>query len=1019
MMKRLLVGLCAVAAVGCSAPEGKGLYETPLENTGAMVKFDMFHRPLPEIPLPNDLATRLDMTSPTHRRVNASLTATTDWEMTTRADIDALDGWSTYGAVTVSFDKPLDVESIYSRHVGDDYDPRDDAVYVIDITPDSPDYCEAVPLDMGEGNFPLTLERRDYFPNDVHNVAQQLVFEETNEDRNGNGKLDLGEDLDMDGVLDHANYRYPDGNPFDVMGFYERETHTLIMKPVMPMRENTTYAAVITRRLQDEDGHPVRSPFKYINHTAQTKQLQPLSACLGKYNLGVEDIAFTWPFTTQSINRDFKAVRDGLYGLGPMSRLADQYPAVIKQLLNVRTSDAGGTNVNTKILPGDYFYSTAKQLLGSLGGGNVSAAQQQQIDAHKFIDFHAVFTFNSPQFFPRVDSAGAPLPLYKQTWQLDPLTGETGPGLPRDETVTVWLTVPKNRHGPAPLVILGHGYTGTKLDPLIYGGFFARHGLASIGMECTSHGVALDPTDKEIAKAAFPPKLLPFFDALIEHDRAFDQDGDGIKDSGADYWTSFIFHTRDMVRNSTVDYMQLIRILRSFDGTNRWAYGPDKNGIAGDFDGDGQVDVGGSAPINYSGGSLGGIMSVMMGGTEPAIDVVIPVSGGAGLADIGVRSIQGGVGEAVNLRMMGPLVITLKNDEGKLDLWQYVPNMNKLGKIKLAPIELAPVEGDTAVITNLRSNEYRCGRVLADGLLRVAVSSDEGDPLLFRVYRGPLPAQEKEGCRIPEGAQPIVMVDKLGYDSVFGTVLDDKGVLRQKKHVVGEQLSAMATGFGLRRNSPEIRRFMGLAQMAVDKGDPVNYAPNFERRLLKYGTGEEVHTRALVFNTIGDMNVPVATGAAISRAAGFIELRAKDARWGKTQNRVLIDTGTLEGVERTHRWQNSKGEDVHMDIEDFALVSNADDKFDVPRLSPPFRDVNPSTRVGGITGTLFPMVVPTGRHGFDTPDPSKPFDLGSLIMNLTGRYMSSGGKTLSFEACMVSSSCDWIPPVPPDPVVLP
>ncbi len=49
------------------------------------------------------------------------------------------------------------------------------------------------------------------------------------------------------------------------------------------------------------------------------------------------------------------------------------------------------------------------------------------------------------------------------------------------------------------------------------------------------------------------------------------------------------------------------------------------------------------------------------------------------------------------------------------------------------------------------------------------------------------------------------------------------------------------------------------------------------------------------------MNVPIATGTAIARAAGFIELYRKDPRYGKTVNRVLIDTGTIEGVERTGR----------------------------------------------------------------------------------------------------------------------
>jgi hypothetical protein len=635
-----------------------------------------------------------------------------------------------------------------------------------------------------------------------------------------------------------------------------------------------------------------------------------------------------------------------------------------------------------------------------------------------------VFTFNSPQLFPRCatpeglhaecpskdkpeNANNVVLPLEKQTWKMDPVSGEA---FVRSEKVTVWLTIPKNRKGAAPLVVLGHGYTGTKLDPLFYGGFFARNGLASIGMENVSHGIGLPNEDKEIARAIFKPAgLEPFFNALVENHRATDQDGDGVADSGADFWTSLIFHTRDVVRQTAVDYMQLVRILRTFDGQRTWKYDANKDGqpdLAGDFDGDGVVDVGGSASLNISGGSLGGIMSVIMAGLEPGFDVSIPVSGGAGLADIGVRSIQGGVGEAVNLRMMGPLLLTLKNDQGTLDVWQYVPNMNKLGKAKLAPLGIEPNEGDTAVVTNLRSGEYRCGRVGVGGLLRVAVSSDEGDPLSLAIYPGPLPAQEREGCRIPEQANPSARIEALGYEVTF----------QAKVHPVGEAMTALQTGFGLRRNSAEIRRFMGLAQMAVDKGDPVNYASNFEQRLLKYSTGEEVRTRVLVFNTIGDMNVPVATGAAISRAAGFIELRAKDPRYGKTQNRVLIDTGTIEAVERTGRWKNSKGENVHMDLEHFSSVTGADDKFDVPRLSPPLRLVKSSTRIGGKSGTLFPMVVPTGRHGFDTPNPELPFDLGSLILNLTGRYVATQGREIDFEPCMVNSSCAWIPPVPPDPL---
>jgi hypothetical protein len=234
-------------------------------------------------------------------------------------------------------------------------------------------------------------------------------------------------------------------------------------------------------------------------------------------------------------------------------------------------------------------------------------------------------------------------------------------------------------------------------------------------------------------------------------------------------------------------------------------------------------------------------------------------------------------------------------------------------------------------------------------------------------------------------------------------------------HAAGSQLIALGDGFGLRRQSPEIRRFMGLAQLAIERGDPVNFLQNTERhRVLRYGTGEEVGTRMVVVNTIGDMNVPVASGVAIGRVAGMVELFSKDPRYGKTENRVLIDTGVIEAVERVGRYQNSKGEDVLMDVDHFSALSGSDDKFDVPRLNPPLRLVKPSERVGGVTGMIFPMVVPTGRHGFDTPDPSLPFDLGSVMLNMLGRYLQTSGEELPMEACMESSTCTWIPPVPAD-----
>ncbi|MCA9546239.1 MAG: hypothetical protein KC613_17665, partial [Myxococcales bacterium] len=87
----LLAALLTPALPGCFSDEPELLAEAPAART--TVKFDFLHRPLPEIPLPNDIATWPDSTSATGRRVNASMIAPTGLEREVRTLIDQLDGW--------------------------------------------------------------------------------------------------------------------------------------------------------------------------------------------------------------------------------------------------------------------------------------------------------------------------------------------------------------------------------------------------------------------------------------------------------------------------------------------------------------------------------------------------------------------------------------------------------------------------------------------------------------------------------------------------------------------------------------------------------------------------------------------------------------------------------------------------------------------------------------------------------------------------------------------------------------
>lgn len=986
-----IFGLCAVLltaalfGAACESESPAGLAQTPA-GTGAQVRFDTFHKPLPDIPLPNDFATRFDATSPTLRRINASMVAPTVWEQKTRRDLDDISGWGTLAPVTVSFDAPLDVENILTRH-GDRYAPENDVLLVIDLTDGSPDRCKPMPMDLGAGLFPLALDRADYYPDDPRGQLGQLIFEEVEEDLNGNGVLDPGEDTDMDGVLDHPNTR--SATDKTLLNFYERETNTLIAKPVMPLREATTYAVVLTRHLLDAKGQPVRSPFAFVNHAGQTEALAPLPGCLKSLGLGTSDVAFAWTFTTQAWTPPFVAVRDGLYGIGPFKRLATEFPAEMN-LMDLREQPEGAY---PKIVPGAQYTPLAEKIYGEFGPTNKKDELAAFFESFDFIDFNAVGTIDSPQFFQRLDADGKQLPLTDQVWRFDAASGKA---FVRSEGVNFWLMVPKFRKGPAPVAIFVHGHGSTKFDAMNFGGFLARYGIATMGIDAVSHGVDIEPVMQAIVMAQFKGAGLEGMAKAILAGRALDQNADGKLDSGVDFWTSYIFHTRDAVRQSTVDIMQVVRTLASFDGKRRWKYdanGDGEDDLAGDFDGDGTVDVGGEAPVHMVGGSLGGIMSSMLAGMEPKIETAVSIIAGGVLGEVGTRSSLGGVRDAMILRMMGPLMLVR---DGKL--YQAFPDLVDYKEIEVGDMpELTP--GKIAVIENVTTGEHRCARVQPNGHLRVAVSSDRGDLLRLSLFDEELPSKEREGCEMV--GTPALVVDKFSKGFKYA----------KEEFAAGSPLVALGDGFGLRRGNPELRRMLGIAQVALDGADPANAAPFIHRdRELTYGTGETVGSRILYMNTLGDPGVPTATGVALGRAAGLINFRDVDARYGKTVQQLLVDVGLVEGVDGTKRYTDKAGKGVLMDVDNLANLVPGGDGFDQPRLDPPLRILRDNdSKVGGKSAMLFPNMTPHGTHGFPVPSPTKNFDMGSLLINMLGRYMATHGTELDFDLCQLDWSCAWIP----------
>jgi hypothetical protein len=1019
-----------------------GLRRTP-SGPGATVRYDLGHKPLPEVPLPNDAATWPDPTSRTGLRINASLVAPTSIERQARERFSRMEGWGTFAPIAVAFDvdrsdpiykdytgAALDLDNLQTRHRGDDYDFADDAIYLVNLTTGVP-----VALDLGAGNFNYTLKKLDkYWANDTRVSERNLVYETIDETRGGlvtKETFKPSDDTDFDGLLDVPNLDDPSACPGPdavcddaaspmygdqscvdkrrtrdkciadhLLVWYERETDSLIVRPILPLDEMTRYAVVITDRTVDGKGHPVKSPFEFVYHASMEPAAhrvmdvindKKLAAYWGDiHGTGLDHVAFTWSFTTQPTVDDMKRLRDGLYGQGPFARWGKQYPPKF-ELERAVGLTTGLINGDSKDEPGWQTSALGKQECGTkLGNLHIikyadirdqmrnllvqgfglddGPGSELLLTSFDNVDHMVIGTFKSPFLLEGGPKATDP----NAAFDLNFLTGE---GYETSDTVQFWLLVPKETaqfKQPFNVNIYGHGYTGNFSELLLYAGNMAQHGLATIGINAMGHGLIFDNQLEEVAaKGVLSGQCVaPFYDA-VTWGRARDLNNDGKKDSGGDFWSSYLFHTRDGVRQSVLDHIQLVRIMRAFGtaegqmlcrndktGWGKPATEPcDINGdgkpdVAGDFDGDGKPDVGGqTATYGTWGESLGGILSGIHGAVDAYVTAAVPGSGGGGLTDIGVRSFQGGVVEAVLLRIWGPLLVTIPaterpactsaSNEGdrctlcdpeQLSLRWVMPDLNGTGEVEIGCHTADELVGTTMIVNNLTNGELKCASVSDAGRVRVGLPSSIGDKVRIDFYTHKHQVKSYADCApLTSGGKPRLTVDTWGKglygkgskNDVETATCKSATCARFQGRFFGEgtPLTAPAEGFGQIRQTAPLRRFLQLAQAALDPGDPISFAPFYSIKQMTDPFGKPIAPHALLtLNTIGDMNVPLNSGIAFARASGALPFMRPDqvaqypqyadyatpqdlyrALGNKTPNQTLIDNHVIEGITKLAR----------------------------------------------------------------------------------------------------------------------
>jgi hypothetical protein len=935
-----LIGTIALAGA-CDDLAPTGLRATP-PGTGPAIVFDLTVRPLPEIPFPNDIATFADPTSRTGRRVNPSLVAPSSLERVAREGIGSLEGWGTFAPIFVRFSAPLDLDRIANRMRKDGHRFEDDVVYVINLKTGVP-----AMLDMGDGNFPAAIRDRDnYYANDPHLDTWTIDFEMHEEGR-GLTQSDYRPalDLDFDGVLDHPN-TYGSGPVAGVDGmltWYERETDTLVVRPLLPLEEMTEYAVVLTDRLVGADGQPVRSPFPFIHHPLQRTAIEKVQSVLSQKEranyygdlagTGLDHVAFAWSFTTAPVQDDLEVLRDGLFGTGPFAYLANSFPPKATAL---RTSglaahmedDPPNWQADPKcknggkhpfIIRADDLLPQVGPLASALGGGALSQPETDALlESLKYVDYLVVGTYPVTYLMGDPDHEDP-----AERFQLDYATGKGRIG--RDNGHFM-LAVPKARGAmkqPFPSVVWSHGTTLSDIEVLIRAGFFARQGLATIGFDAPGHGLVVEPGQATLARGLlWNACAVPWIDAMAPG-RARDLDGDDKPDSGGLLWTSYIFHSRENIRQTVLDSIQLTRVLRGFDGRTTTDQDFDGDGnpdLAGDFDSNGVPDVGSDAPIYSSGNSFGGITSSVHGALDPNVAATASISSGGGLTDIASRSY--GVVDSVVEQIMTPLFVAVPASDRSKDttcastersVRMIVNDLTHSREIELACLRPDELGSDMTVrVFDSTNGETHCARTGADGRFRVATPASIDDPIEIQIYGKPDVVDSYKTCNLTADASIVRVVRTFERDGAH---------YRTTTYDTGSPLVAPQTGLGIQRNTPDLRKLLALTQTALESSDPINYARFYGLRPMIAPGGGTLPARGyMVANTVGDGFVVVGTGNALARAAGavpFLDPTAaarypEYADWatppalftalgGKTPNDVLIENGVIEGNFRLER----------------------------------------------------------------------------------------------------------------------
>lgn len=340
----------------------------------------------------------------------------------------------------------------------------------------------------------------------------------------------------------------------DVYATTTADGKTLVLVPLKPLKESTSYMIVLTNSIKDKNGKTAASSSSYLLAKATQSlastpyaALEPLRQLIGTQETaavakGVAKarIILSWTFTTQSVTPVLQKVatqaKAGKMMMSPALGTTKTFSSLLQGKANV--------HVGTLAVP---YYLKAKEPLTSYWQG----------------------------------SGGSNLSRYNPT-----------PTLKSRQTIPVLMSVPNatslaGATPPAsgwPVIIFQHGITRSRLDMLALADTMADAGFAVVAIDLPLHGItdATNPLKADL-NPIFPKDGERTFNLDLRNNSTGATGADGTIDSSGSYFINLtsLRTSRDNIRQGMSDLMVLRQSLAGMKSASPLPLNTKKVGFVG------------------------------------------------------------------------------------------------------------------------------------------------------------------------------------------------------------------------------------------------------------------------------------------------------------------------------------------------------------------------------------------------------------------------------------------------------